>query len=117
MATSAVARAVGKISPASTTFLLCDIQERFRDVIWQYPQVIRTAQLMTAVGKQLEVPTLATEQYPKAFGPTVRVVLSRAREMGGRGRGHHQHLIPCFAHKQKGARTGRGQRRVPHCHL
>jgi hypothetical protein len=34
-------------------------------------QVIRTAKLMTAVGKHLQIPTLATEQYPKAFGATV----------------------------------------------
>jgi len=26
---------------------------------------------MTAVGKHLQIPTLATEQYPKAFGATV----------------------------------------------
>lgn len=31
--------AVGKLSPASTYFLLCDIQERFRDVIFHFPQV------------------------------------------------------------------------------
>jgi hypothetical protein len=134
---SALARkaAVGKLNPATTYFLLCDIQERFRDVIFHFPQVcavrvgglrragtiasassclslkpwrkdldsspksiyqsidpinqqvmdgtnrlpppihqiVRTAKLMTGVGKHLEIPTLATEQYPKAFGPTVRL--------------------------------------------
>lgn len=35
--------------------------------------MVRTAKLMSGVGKQLEIPTLATEQYPKAFGATVRV--------------------------------------------
>lgn len=39
MATTTLARAVGKLQPVSTTFLLCDIQERFRDVIWHFPQV------------------------------------------------------------------------------
>lgn len=37
---SALARkAVGKLNPATTYFLLCDIQERFRDVIYHFPQV------------------------------------------------------------------------------
>lgn len=70
MAASLVRR-VGKLQPAHSVFLLCDIQERFRDVIWHFPQVIRTAKLLTSVGKLLEIPTIATEQYPKAFGPTV----------------------------------------------
>jgi len=39
MATTTLARAVGKLQPVSTTFLLCDIQERFRDVIWHFPRV------------------------------------------------------------------------------
>ena len=75
VATTLARRTVGKLQARSTTFLLCDIQERFRDVIWHFPQVIRTAKLMTAVGKHLEIPTLATEQYPKAFGPTVGVCM------------------------------------------
>lgn len=41
MASTTLARAVGKLQPVSTTFLLCDIQERFRDVIWHFPQVRR----------------------------------------------------------------------------
>jgi hypothetical protein len=39
MTASNVARAIGKLQPKTTTFLLCDIQERFRDVIWHFPQV------------------------------------------------------------------------------
>lgn len=73
-ATTLARRTVGKLQAPHTAFLLCDIQERFREVIWHYPQVIRTAKLMTTVGKHLEIPTLATEQYPKAFGPTVSFV-------------------------------------------
>jgi hypothetical protein len=41
-------------------------------VIWHFPQVVRVAKLLTEVGKALDMPTLATEQYPKALGPTVR---------------------------------------------
>jgi hypothetical protein len=41
MASTTLARAVGKLQPVGTMFLLCDIQERFRDVIWHFPQVRR----------------------------------------------------------------------------
>ena len=49
------------------------VQERFRDVIWHFPQVVRTAKLLIDVGKTLEIPTVVTEQYPKALGATVRL--------------------------------------------
>lgn len=39
----AARKAVGKLNPANTYFLLCDIQERFRDVIYHFPQVRRFA--------------------------------------------------------------------------
>lgn len=65
------ARRIGRLVPSNTALLLCDIQERFRDVIWHFPQVVRVAKLLTEVGKALDMPTLATEQYPKALGPTV----------------------------------------------
>lgn len=48
------------------------LQERFRSVIWNFPHVVTTAKLLADVGKHLSIPALATEQYPKAMGPTVR---------------------------------------------
>lgn len=46
MATTAAAlsasRRVGKIFPANTVFFACDIQERFRDLIYNMPSVIST---------------------------------------------------------------------------
>lgn len=48
---SALARkAVGKLNPASTYFLLCDIQERFRDVIFHFPQVRACLSCLVFVG-------------------------------------------------------------------
>ena len=68
---SAFAKRVGKLVPQQTSFMLCDIQERFRDLIWHYPAVINTATFMVDVGREMRIPIVATEQYPKAFGTTV----------------------------------------------
>lgn len=46
-------------------------------MIWNYPHVIKTAKLMTDVGRTLSIPTIATEQYPKAMGPTVSLARGR----------------------------------------
>jgi len=47
------------------------VQERFRDVIWHMDSVIRTSKLMVDGAAVLNVPVVATEQYPKALGATV----------------------------------------------
>mmetsp|Transcript_42182 Transcript_42182/g.78455 ORF Transcript_42182/g.78455 Transcript_42182/m.78455 type:complete len:203 (+) Transcript_42182:60-668(+) len=62
---------LGRLSPASTVFLLCDVQERFRDVIDRMPEVIAAAKSMMDGGEVLSIPILITEQYPKALGHTV----------------------------------------------
>lgn len=41
-------------------------------MIWNFPHVVTTAKLLADVGKHLSIPALATEQYPKAMGATVR---------------------------------------------
>jgi nicotinamidase-related amidase len=62
---------VGKLKPEHTAFLLCDIQERFRSLIYNGPTVIRTSQYLTSVAKALDIPIVITQQATKVFGPTV----------------------------------------------
>jgi len=62
---------VRKIHPQRTALFLCDIQERFRDVIFAFPSVIATAKKMVTAGQILGLPLVVTEQYPKALGRTV----------------------------------------------
>jgi len=64
-------KSVGKLVPSSTCFLLCDIQERFRPLIYNMETVIRTSRLLTQVSDELNIPLVITEQYPKVFGSTI----------------------------------------------
>lgn len=48
-AMSALAR-VAKVNSATTAFFVCDIQERFRSLIWQFPSLISTSTKMVSVG-------------------------------------------------------------------
>ena len=50
---------------------VCDIQERFRPLIWRGESVINRAALMAKACRSLNIPIIVTEQNPKAFGPTV----------------------------------------------
>jgi nicotinamidase-related amidase len=67
----AAKRAVGKLRPEHTAFLLCDIQDKFRTLMYNGETIIKTASYMTSVAKLLDIPIVATEQYSKVFGPTV----------------------------------------------
>ena len=63
-------RNIGKLVPTNTVMMLCDIQERFRPLIYNSDTVVQTAKLMTQVSMKLDIPCIVTEQYPKAFGST-----------------------------------------------
>ncbi|KAI8997793.1 Isochorismatase-like protein [Pilobolus umbonatus] len=64
-------RRVATLAPETTALFICDIQERFKGLIWQYPSVISVAGKMIKGSKILDIPVVVTEQYPKAFGRTV----------------------------------------------
>jgi len=62
--------------PENTAFLLCDLQERFRETIHSFESVASTAKKMMKVSKVLNIPVIVTEQYPKVFGPIVSEVIA-----------------------------------------
>jgi nicotinamidase-related amidase len=65
-------RLVGKLRPETTAFLLCDIQDRFRPLIWRGETVINTSRYLTSIAKALDIPVVVTQQYTKVFGDTVK---------------------------------------------
>jgi len=70
-ATKLTRSVVGKLQPSTTAFFLCDIQERFRPLIYNSETIITTSQYLTSVATALSIPIVATQQYTKVFGPTV----------------------------------------------
>lgn len=74
-------RLIGKISPNSSALLLCDIQDRFRSVIHNSETVINNSRLLTSACKVLDIPIIVTEQYPKAFGHTVKECFEESSDL------------------------------------
>ena len=82
MASSGVARrVVGKLHPESSILMVCDIQTKFRPLVWRGEPVVKTAQYMTSVAKALSIPIVVTQQYTKVFGPTVPEVFADAADL------------------------------------
>lgn len=63
---------IGQISLSSSALFVCDIQEIFRERIYNMPSVIQGARTLVQVGKELDLPTIVTTQYAARFGPTSR---------------------------------------------
>jgi len=63
-----------KMNTNNTIFLLCDIQERFREAISYFPAVVHVAQRMSAVSKIANVPLIVSEQNPSRLGKTVQEI-------------------------------------------
>eukprot|EP00929_Paragymnodinium_shiwhaense_P060267 TRINITY_DN30119_c0_g1_i1.p1 TRINITY_DN30119_c0_g1~~TRINITY_DN30119_c0_g1_i1.p1 ORF type:complete len:208 (-),score=55.58 TRINITY_DN30119_c0_g1_i1:200-823(-) len=68
---AAMSASVGRARAEQCVFLLCDIQERFRDKILNMAHVIQVAKTMLAAADLFKVPVVVTEQYPKGLLHTV----------------------------------------------
>jgi nicotinamidase-related amidase len=66
-----------KIPPLDRTracVLSVDVQEKLVPVMWNWAPVEKYVKAMIQAGKELGLPVLATEQYPKGLGATVPAV-------------------------------------------
>lgn len=69
MATRPLARLLPSVQ--SSALLICDIQERFRPLIFNMRTVIDKAELLNRICNVLEIPAIISEQNPRALGTTV----------------------------------------------
>ena len=56
----------------NTVLFLCDIQEKFRNLIPNMKRMIVSSKLLLDTCMELNIPVIVTEQYPKVFGKTVK---------------------------------------------
>ena len=68
---AAAARNLARPTPSNTVLLLCDIQEKFRPLIWKFPAVVASAQALQRACASLGVRSVTTEQNPARLGGTV----------------------------------------------
>ena len=71
MAVNQTSAKIGKLSMENTVFLLCDIQEKFRGKIKYFEEIIIVARRLITAAKIMDIPVVATEQYPQGLGKIV----------------------------------------------
>ncbi|KAK6031647.1 isochorismatase family protein [Ostertagia ostertagi] len=64
-------RIISRLSPKNSALFVCDLQERFRNVIQFFPGIAETSKRMVDAAKILQMPIIVTEQYPKGLGHTI----------------------------------------------
>ena len=60
-----------RLNIQTASLFVCDVQERFRPLIYRFPSVLNKVNLLCEVTSLLEMPKVFSEQYPQALGNTV----------------------------------------------
>jgi len=68
---SAARRAISRLDVTKATLFVCDMQDKFRPLIYNMETAINRSALCISVCKELSVPMIVTQQYTKVFGPSV----------------------------------------------
>ncbi|MFH0974881.1 MAG: hydrolase [Spirochaetota bacterium] len=66
---------LGIIEKSKTAFVEIDIQDRFNTAIKGIKEVISNARILIQAAGILNIPVVATEQYPKGLGRTLREIM------------------------------------------
>jgi nicotinamidase-related amidase len=59
-----------KLDRKNACALVIDVQERLTPVMWNFAPVEKYCRALIQAARELDVPVLATEQYPKGLGAT-----------------------------------------------
>ena len=65
---------VGKLNLETTVFVLVDVQDAFKPVIYEFDRVVENSNKLLKGAEILGVKVIATEQYPKGLGKTVKAI-------------------------------------------
>ncbi|KAK0426351.1 hypothetical protein QR680_009662 [Steinernema hermaphroditum] len=68
---AAASSIIKRVHPKNTGLLICDLQEKFRNTICHFPEVVQVSKRLLDAAKILDMKVVATEQYPKGLGHTV----------------------------------------------
>ena len=60
-----------RLNIQTSNLFICDMQERFRPLIYRFPSVVNKVNLLAEVSNVLEIPKYISEQYPQALGLTI----------------------------------------------
>ncbi|KAI1607976.1 isochorismatase domain-containing protein [Exophiala viscosa] len=64
------------LTPVNPVLFVCDVQEKFRTAIWEFPKVISTSAKMVKAAKILNIPIFCTTQNAARLGATVQEITS-----------------------------------------
>jgi nicotinamidase-related amidase len=64
---TAKSREFGHLDPANTALLICDLQERVEASIRHFWTIVKNTERLVKTAALLQVPIIATEQYPKVI--------------------------------------------------
>jgi nicotinamidase-related amidase len=68
---------VARIGVSESVLVVVDVQDKLLPFIDRTPSLLLNIAFLLDAAKLLEVPVLATEQYPKGLGPTTAVIAER----------------------------------------
>lgn len=60
-----------KLEPHNTVLIIIDVQEKLMGAMKDKEKVYKNINLLLETSKQLDIPVVVTEQYPKGLGKTV----------------------------------------------
>jgi|SaaInlStandDraft_6_1057023.scaffolds.fasta_scaffold26351_2 isochorismate hydrolase len=71
-----------RILPEKSLLFICDVQDRFRDLIYNFSNVVCISQMLKGFANNMQIPIAVTEQYPKALGHTVPELEITSKNVG-----------------------------------
>ena len=66
-----------KLDPKNAVVVVVDVQDRLTPAMWNFAPVEKYCRALVQTARELDLPVIATEQYPKGLGSTVSEIGKR----------------------------------------